>query len=302
MVHQQQSYVALVTGATGFVGSHLVQKLISENWTVHAITRPHSQLHQIEPLLTKITLHVHDGTGENLLAIVETVKPTVVFHLASQVLVEHRIEDIAPLLQSNLVFATQLVDAMVATQCYCLINTGTFWQHYDNKEYSPVCLYAATKQAFEVILPFYLETTPLKVITLKLFDTYGPNDPRPKLFNLLKQAIQNQTRLALSPGEQLMDLVYIDDVVAAYCIAANQFQYQPDSTHQSYAVSSRNLMSLKEVIAIYEQETNTQLPIYWGGKQYRQREVMIPWNQGEWLPGWQPTMDLRQGIRKSYCS
>ncbi len=298
MAHQQQLPIALVTGATGFVGSHLVQKLISENWIVHAITRPQSQLHQIEPLSTKMTLHVHDGTGENLLAIVKTVKPTMVFHLASQVLVEHRIQDIAPLLQSNLVFATQLVDAMVATQCYCLINTGTFWQHYDNKEYSPVCLYAATKQAFEVILQFYLETTPLKVVTLKLFDTYGPNDPRPKLFNLLKQAFQNQATLALSPGEQLIDLVHIDDVVAAYCIAAKQLQYQPDSTHQSYAVSSHNPISLKEVIAIYEQESNTQLPIHWGVKHYRQREVMIPWNQGKWLPGWQPKVNIKTGIKR----
>jgi nucleoside-diphosphate-sugar epimerase len=300
MAQQPQLPIALVTGATGFVGSHLVQKLIAENWTVHAIVRSHSQLHQIEPFLTKMTLHVHDGTSENLLDIVKTVKPAVVFHLASLVLVEHSIRDIIPLLQSNLIFATQLVEAMVARQCYCLINTGTFWQHYNNKEYSPVCLYAATKQAFEVILQFYLETTPLKVVTLKLFDTYGPNDPRPKLFNLLKKATQNQETLALSPGEQLIDLVYINDVVEAYFIAAKQLQYQPDSTHQYYAVSSHNPISLKQVVSIYEQETNTQLPIQWGGKNYRQREVMIPWNQGKWLPGWQPTIDIRQGIKKSY--
>ena len=63
-----------------------------------------------------------------------------------------------------------------------LVNTGTSWQHYENKDYSPVNLYAATKQSFEAILQYYVEVASLKAITLKLFETYGLDDPRPNFF------------------------------------------------------------------------------------------------------------------------
>ena len=86
-----------------------------------------------------------------------------------------------------------------------IINTGTFWQHYENREYSPTCLYAATKQAFESILHYYVEAKFLMIITLILFDSYGPSDPRPKLFSLLQEARQSEKVIAMSPGEQKID-------------------------------------------------------------------------------------------------
>ena len=69
-------------------------------------------------------------------------------------------------MSSNITFGTQLVEAMVANGCYQFVNTGTSWQHYENDEYNPVNLYAATKQAFEDILRYYVETSALRVITL----------------------------------------------------------------------------------------------------------------------------------------
>ena len=127
----------------------------------------------------------------------------------------------------------------------------------------------------------------MKVIALKLFDTYGPNDPRPKLFRLLKTVSERQEPLAMSPGEQLIDLVYIDDVVKAYLIAAERLQAGLAYDHESYAVSSGRPISLKELVRTYEQVTGKKLPIQWGGRPYRPREVMVPWNRGEKLPGWE---------------
>ena len=289
---------ALITGATGFVGSRLAQRLVRQDWEVHVIVRPASKLEQLDGIRDRIKIYEHDGSTEHLENIVAAAKPEIVFHLASLFLAQHHAKDIVPLIHSNLQFGTQLVEAMVKNGVYRLVNTGTSWQHYENQDYSPVCLYAATKQAFEALLQFYLETTPLKVVTLKLFDTYGPNDPRPKLFRLLKATAEQQEPLAMSPGEQLIDLVYIDDVVEAYLVAAERLQAGLVYAHESYAVSSGQPISLKELVRLYEQVIGKELPIQWGGRPYRPREVMVPWNKGDKLPGWEPKVGLIEGIKR----
>ena len=222
MTKQQSTKTALITGATGFAGSHLAMRLFHDEWNVHVIIRPTSSLDSLQKILPRITVHCHDGTTNQLISIMKKVKPDVVFHLASLVLSQHETKDIEPMIQSNIIFGTQLVEAMTSTEIYSLINTGTSWQHFQNQPYNPVCLYAATKQAYEMILTYYMEVSPLKVVNLKLFDTYGPDDSRRKLIPLLQEAAEKQHTLAMSPGEQLIDIVHIDDVCNAFVVAAVQ--------------------------------------------------------------------------------
>ena len=287
---------ALLTGGTGFVGGHLARRLVADGWKVHFVVRETSNLSKLEDIRADIRVYTHDGTTENMLAIMEAVSPVIVFHLASLSLYEHTPQDIVPLLQSNVLFATQLAETMAVGGARYLVNTSTYWQHYENKDYSPVSLYAATKQAFEDILQYYVETNSLRVITLKLFDTYGPDDPRPKLFNLLKKAAEAQQPLAMSPGDQLIDLVHVDDVVDAYIIAAERLLQGTVVDHERYAVSSNERIRLKDLVQAYEQVTNTHVPIEWGGREYRKREVMVPWDKGNVLPKWQPRILLTEGI------
>jgi len=289
--------VALITGATGFVGSHLTRRLINDGWGVHIIARQNSTLNIISDVVEKITIHRHDGTTERMLDILNESKHKVVFHLASLFLAEHQSKDIEPLIKSNILFGAQLVEAMVKNEAYNLVNTGTSWQHYNNEDYNPVCLYAATKQAFEDILKFYIETTPLRVITLKLFDTYGPNDPRPKLFNLLKKVAEEQKPLSMSPGEQLIDIVYIDDVIDAFIIASERLLNGKVENCEGYAVSSGKPIKLKDLVKAYENVIGKKLPIEWGVRPYRQREVMVPWNNGRLLRGWSVKVGLEEGIK-----
>jgi nucleoside-diphosphate-sugar epimerase len=159
-------------------------------------------------------------------------------------------------------------------------------------------LYAATKQAFEDILAYYTEATAIKAITLQLFDTYGPDDPRPKLFHLLAKTARSQESLAMSPGEQLIDLVYIDDVIDAYLCAADLLSTLP-AGHQVYAVSSGKPLPLRKLVSIYELVSGLKLHIDWGKRTYRPREVMLTWSKGKTLPGWHAKVGLHEGIRKS---
>src|SRR5450759_134006 len=162
-------HVALITGATGFVGSHLVQKLVQDGWQVHIVTRKDSLLPD-KPEFAHVFCHAHNGTTEEMVRLVGDVKPHVAFHLASLFLSQHDTKDVEHLILSNVLFGCQLLEALKINGVNCIINTGTSWQHYENQSYSPVNLYAATKQAFEVLMQYYIEANNLKAITLKLFD------------------------------------------------------------------------------------------------------------------------------------
>lgn len=286
---------ALVTGATGFVGSRLAERLVAEGWAVHIVARKRSRLDALRPVMSSIVAHEHDGTTRSMIDLVARSRPDCVFHLASLFLAQHQPDDVEELIVSNVVFATQLAEAMAANAVPYLINTGTSWQHFDSAEFSPVNLYAATKQAFEDVLAFYVSANALKVTTLSLFDTYGPNDPRSKLMTLLWQSARTRKPLLMSPGEQYIDLVHVEDVVEAYLLAAVALPDQ-ECGHSHYSVSSGRPLRLIDLVATFERTTGLTLPIVWGARPYRSREVMCPWKGHQPVPNWQPRIPLEAGI------
>lgn len=291
---------ALLTGASGFVGAALARRLAADGWQVHMLLRTESDA---GGLAAYGHIHRHDGDTASLIDIMRAAAPDTVFHLAALFLAQHTPADVERLIQSNLLFSTQLAEAMAVRGVRRLVNTGTSWQHYDNTDYNPVCLYAATKQASDALLRYYVECHALQVTTLKLFDTYGPGDPRPKLLNLLKRLALDGGSLAMSPGEQLLDLVYIDDVIEAFLLAearmaVNATAGEKACAMQEYGVSSGQPLALRELAALYAQVTGTTLDITWGGRPYRPREVMVPWNGYRVVPGWTPRVDLRNGLMR----
>ncbi|RME57509.1 SDR family oxidoreductase, partial [Candidatus Parcubacteria bacterium] len=279
---------ALVTGGTGFVGSHLVHGLLDDGWNADVIVRPSSDLHLLSHVAGKLGIYTFDGQTETMMQLVEKSEPDVVFHVASLFLSEHRPEQVQALIQSNILFGTQLLEAMSKAGVQRLVNTSTSWEHYGNKEYSPVNLYAATKRAFQDILQFYIEARGLRVITLKLYDTYGPDDPRPKLINLLLRAAETGEAVALSPGEQKIDLVHVDDVVSAYQIAAEQLLGGQVAGHEVYGVYTGRPLTIRRLVALMEEKSGRKLNVTWGGRPYRDREVMAPYYGLPTLPGWEP--------------
>jgi nucleoside-diphosphate-sugar epimerase len=284
---------ALVTGGTGFIGSHLIPRLLKDGWEVHIITRPDSNTTVLSRSLAQVQCHVVDGSIDTMIQAVGASRPDIVFHLASLFLVQHKADDIGALVNSNILFGTQLLEAMHHHGIKRMINTSTSWQHYLNEDYNPVNLYAATKQAFESILEYYVEAHGFAVTTLALFDTYGPQDPRAKLIALLwKTAIEQQT-LHMSPGEQLFDLVHVDDVIDAYVLAAKQLA---EPVHKRYGISSGKPIALRELVSRFQAATGAHVPITWGGRPYRPREVMEPWSSYTPLPDWSPKIAFEDGI------
>jgi nucleoside-diphosphate-sugar epimerase len=190
----ERSRVALVTGATGFVGGHLVRRLRADGWTVFSVVRRASD----DP-----SAHHHDGTTESLSRIVTSVRPDVVFHLASRFVAEHGESDVESLVRDNILFGAQLLETLQAAGCSALVNVGSAWQHFGNAEYSPTSLYAATKQAFLDIAEYYVAAQGLRMVTVEFTDTYGPADTRRKLIPVMLGAERSGTELQMV-GDEMM--------------------------------------------------------------------------------------------------
>ena len=293
----------LMTGITGFVGRHLGERLINDGHEVYAIVRPTSKIDSLsENLQRNVKFYSYDKRITVLDIVTNLCKegnrPEMVYHVASNFLTTHKFNEIQDLIQSNITFGAEILDAMATNKIYNLVNTGTAFQHCDDADYKPFNFYAATKECFEKIINFYKESAGLCCINLHLFDTYGAGDTRGKILNLLKKISETGETLKMSPGEQLIDIVYIDDIVDAFVLAGKYLAAGQYELCGTYGLSSMNPIPLREVVRIFEEVSGKKLSIEWGGRPYRPREIMVTWKSFKVLPAWSPKINLNEGMKK----
>jgi CDP-3, 6-dideoxy-D-glycero-L-glycero-4-hexulose-4-reductase len=289
---------AVVTGATGYIGSHLVKKLLQEDWEVIIIAQPHFGYENLKDVLNQLTIVEYTGNIEELIRFFKSANPTVVFHLASAVLTHLKPTQIPVLLQSNVQFGTEMLEAMRESNCRLFVNTGTYWQNYASDSYNPVDLYAASKEAFEKIIHYYVDAHNYRVVNLRLYDVYGADDKRPKLLNLLRDRAGTDHTLSISKGEQLLNMIHVNDVAAAYLSAYHYLIENATSKNEIFGVYDGNFKSLRTIIELFESILETTFPIDWGGRPYKAREVMQPSTNYLPLPGWKPQYTLEEGLRE----
>lgn len=285
----------LLTGATGFIGGALLDHFASKGYQVSIIVRPNSELGGLQSHLSGVKVYRYSGEYAELNSAVKESKPNVVVHVASLFLTNHGPENLSDLIESNIEFPARLLEAMVENNIKHFINTGTSWQSYGDSLYDPVNLYAATKQAFEDLAEYYIQADGVRLITLRLFDSYGPKDSRKKLFFLLRSAVLSQVPLRMSPGLQTLDLVFISDIVDAYDRAI-ELVLRSDPGGSVFGINSNQRYTLKDIVKIYSNVVKRDLIVEWSGLDYRRREVMIPCNTYARLPNWTPKVDLMAGI------
>lgn len=276
----------LVTGATGFVGQHLLPCLQKQGHEVFALVRPSTDGSKV---FTN-HLYVFEDDVIHLASYLKENQIDGIVHLASLYIAEHKPEQIKSLVLSNVYLGTAIMEAAVKGNVKWFLNTGTIWQNYNVAPYSnkfcPVNLYAASKQAFVDMARFYTETFNIRFCTLKLCDTYGANDTRRKIFALFEQIAKTGECLKMSPGEQKLDIVHIDDVVVGFVKLAEMLN-EGEALQDEYVLSCGKQMSLKEWAKLYAKRKGVNLNIEWGGRPYRIREVMNPY-KGNVLPNWIP--------------
>ncbi|MCE5225899.1 MAG: NAD(P)-dependent oxidoreductase [Porphyromonadaceae bacterium] len=289
----------LITGATGFIGSNLVNRLIKENHNLF-ITIRENTLNPFDEDKIK-SLFINSNNLDKSIKFFLENNIEGIIHLASFVQSgDHSIKDIEKLIDSNIKFGTYILEIAIQSNVKWMINTGTYWQNYGDSDYSPVNLYAATKQAFEDIAKYYYEIKDFKFCTLRLFDTYGKGDTRNKIFHLWNKISKSGEVLDMSPGNQIMDFSYIDDVIDAYLLLTDYLHNKSDIIENGsiYYLQSPERYSLKELSKIFEEVSGRKLNINWGKREYKKREVMNPICSNKVLPSFKHKVSIKEGIRK----
>ena len=288
----------IITGATGYIGSHVTRHLLSRGWEVAIVAQSNFGYSNIEDIKSQIEIFEYDGDIMTLIDFFKRRDADVVMHLAAAVITDYTPAQIPVLIRSNIEFGTEILEAMKHSATRLFIGTGSYWQNYNSDSYNPVDLYAATKEAFEKILQFYVDAFGFRAITLRLFDVYGEDDRRPKLWNLLRNIAGTDKSIDLSPGDQLLDMVYVKDVAEAYKASYDLMSQDISITNAVFSVSTGKLRSLKEIVTLFQHILKQEIKCSWGAREYKRREVMKPCENYLKLPNWKPRTSLEEGFRK----
>lgn len=285
-----------ITGGTGFIGQNLVCRLTSTGHLVHVLLRPESDC-SLFAEQQNVFLHFYDGTVDSVTAAFTASKPDTVFHLATRYHAHHTPDQLEDMIQANISLGVHVLEAMVEAKVGLLVNAGSAWQNYRDQDYCPVNLYAAMKQALEDLMAYYVDAQGLRAVTLRFFDTYGPDDPRRKLIPLLIRTLRHGSSLDMSTGEQKIDLLYIDDAIDAFLRAASFAREMPVPRHDVFSLATGERLTVKEIVTLLTRLSNADVKVNWGTVPKRERDVMEPWTGGKQLPGWAPKISLEDGLR-----
>ncbi|MGF1507188.1 MAG: lipopolysaccharide biosynthesis protein RfbH [Anaerolineae bacterium] len=291
-----------VTGGTGFVGSHLVRRLVEEGAIVSVLARGTSDPWRIGSMLDAVDVLDVDICDESALrAAVGRVQPEIVFHLAAAGVHDPFItEEVA--LRGNLQGTINVMRAAAAADVRRIVHTGTSYEYGDTAQaghISPISIYAASKAAAWAFCQMYTRTSGWPIVTLRLFQVYGPGQ-RSTLIPTAIEAGQNGLEFAITEGEQVRDWVYIDDVVEAFILAA----VTEGIEGRTYDVATGHGMNIRDIV----QELFTHFPeahLQIGALPYRPGEVWSLIGNPEPLKdelGWEPHVTIPEGLAQTIAA
>jgi nucleoside-diphosphate-sugar epimerase len=281
-----------ITGATGFLGFNLCKYFIQKEQRVNAIVRAGNQnlLTDFSNYKLKVTTLQNNETS---LSELDIMAGDTLIHTASTNPPRHSL-DIREIVNVNVTFGLHLMSLAAAAGAK-FVNIGTIWQHYKNENYNPVSLYAASKEAHEVFQKYFMEVEGLNAKSLELCDTYGKADPRNKLIPLLMKSKKDSEPLNLTEGNQLMDLVHIDDVVRA--VESIMLNWESNINPSRMSLSSGSLISIQELVGILETVKGFKIPIKWGtALPQNSRQMFESWAHFPSPSDWEPKIKLVEGL------
>ena len=280
----------LLSGATGFLGSHLLKRLIQEGYTVIVLKRSTSDTYRIKELLEEVTYYDVDKTD-----IEEIFKNHTVDIVINTVTDYGRANNrISSILETNLMFSLKLLENAVANKVKAFINTDTLL----NKELNA---YALSKDQFVQWMRFLSDK--MQMINIKIEHMYGPLDDENKfIYWVIRQLKENVEKIDLTSGVQKRDFIYIDDIVEAYMtIIKSSTTF---SSFEEFELGSGNAVKVKEFLELIYNQVKERQPLTttlnFGAVSYRPKENMCMQADISKLHalGWTPKVTLNEGIKK----
>ena len=298
----------VVTGATGFIGSALVRRLSGAGIQTLCFVRPGSTRRNRLENLPNVELVEISSSGCDLSKRLVELKPELVYNLGSAG-VNPDDRDPAFLLAGNVGLITALVTALQNASPSRLIHIGSCSEYApaeagrlldENAAVNPPSIYGAAKACAFMYGGALAARLNVPFITLRLFGVYGPGEAPHRLVPSVISHLQRNEPIELTGGEQVRDLIYVDDAVEALLAAAACEELQAGS---AYNVCSSRAIKIRQVAeCVAECMHKPKSLLRFGQRPYRDDEPM--WIVGDnrrfsKLAGWSPQVTLQQGISQS---
>jgi UDP-glucose 4-epimerase len=260
----------LVTGATGFIGSFLIPKLVDRGYDIAIISRLRSNRLRLRKLLSKVKIYKADllNTRNTHQAVLE-FQPEVIIHLAAYYSAQHRLQEIRRIIDANVLGTVNLIEAAKDAGVKLFVNTSScfVYKRCENKlkETSPLepfNFYALTKILAEQSCSFYAQKYGLNCVTLRLFPPYGSCDHKRKLIPYLIESFIKGKSPRLTSGKQKWDFIYAQDIADAYLRVLAHFPFP--KRHEIFNVGTGTAVSIRELVLNLKKIMHTDLEPAWG--------------------------------------
>lgn len=291
----------VLTGATGFLGSYLLGKLLVDGYQVAAIVRSNSNLARIEKWISHPNIKLYNIENTNIRSIFEENTIDAIVHTATEY---GRGEGaISKILESNLILPIRLIELGIEHNTKCFINTDSYFNK-GGSTYSNLLNYSLSKKSLLVWLKQL--SNKIRVINVTLEHMYGPADSRSKFVeNLIQEiAIEHKPRIHLTHGHQKRDFVYVDDVAEAF-MTLIKYGCNHDFTFKNFEVGTGESIQICDFAQTIKNISHSQSVLGFGDVEYRSDEIMDSKADITALTelGWVSTVKMNEGltrILKSY--
>lgn len=292
-----KEYTLCLTGTSGYIGQHLLNVLKEKGYTFRQIGRSKIQDQQA---LTSNEI-VWSNIDELRQKITVLNKP-ILINIAGYFVGKHQAHDIEALCEGNIKFPLQMYEAFAKAGCKEILNIGTSWEYDSMGKRNPENLYAALKTANANLLDWFSREYSIKVINLKLNDTYGGNDTRKKLLPLLKKARNEGSKLELGYGSQEINLLNIEDVCEGIISALRALILQKANAQCDMFLLSDETVTLSKLIEISNEVSEKKIEVSFRYASDENGNLRSVWREAPLVPNWRPKVKLKNGLRKYYES
>jgi UDP-glucuronate decarboxylase len=286
----------LVTGASGFIGQHVVALLAADpTIEVHTVTLP-----GVEGERGSEREHPCDLLDEAaVFALTSSVRPNSCIHLAWNAVAGGQLAGDANTTSLHATFA--LVRALGAAGCAHFTGVGTGFEYAEKRAplsetdpCAPLNLYAACKLAAATVIPHLAASYGMKTAWARLFFLYGPGEATTRLVPSVVQGLLHGEDVDVTAGEQWYDYSHVIDA-ARGLVALSKGQHQG-----IYNVASGQGMQLRTLIEAFASALGRTEQVRWGAKPYRPQEpmhVQANITKLRAATGFAPAVDLETGVR-----
>lgn len=288
----------LITGATGFIGQRIVRRLVKEIDGVKILTINRNKAKAETLLPYPECRHAEVESMRNEIIAFE---PQLCCHLATLSTSRNDSEIIEPIIESNITFGIKLLDILKETPSLKLfVNVGSFAEYRNGVErgIKDAYLYTATKSAFRHFVDFYADLCGFNYITAVPYSVYGGDDTAKKLMDYMIDSIDAEIPVKMSPGEQVLDFIHVDDVVDFFIKIAGNTGFGELPQGETFHLGTGCGTKVRQLARMISETVGRPLNIEWGGLNYRPLDVMhaVAPTANHGITGWKANISLQEGI------